>query len=58
MMVDGRCTDMSAVSILKATQPCIEPVRCKCRRGCRRHLANTIEPSTCGGDASFCQITL
>ena len=23
-----------------------------------RHLANTIEPSTCGGDAACCQITL
>ena len=23
-----------------------------------RHLANTIEPSVCGGDAVFCQITL
>ena len=24
----------------------------------RRHLANTIEPSTCVGDAACCQITL
>jgi len=24
----------------------------------RRHLANTIEPSTCGGDVTLCQITL
>jgi len=23
-----------------------------------RHLSNTIEPSTCGGDAAFCQNTL
>jgi len=23
-----------------------------------RQLANTIEPSMCGGDAAFCQITL
>jgi len=23
-----------------------------------RHLANTIEPSVCGGDAASCQITL
>jgi len=23
-----------------------------------RHLANTIEPSVCGGDAVLCQITL
>jgi len=23
-----------------------------------RHLANTIEPSMCGGDAAFCQVTL
>jgi len=23
-----------------------------------RHLANTIEPSMCGGDAALCQITL
>jgi len=23
-----------------------------------RNLANTIEPSMCGGDAAFCQITL
>ena len=23
-----------------------------------RHLANTSEPSVCGGDAAFCQITL
>jgi len=22
-----------------------------------RHVANTIEPSVCGGDAAFCQIT-
>ena len=24
----------------------------------RCYLANTIEPSVCGGDAAFCQITL
>jgi len=23
-----------------------------------RHLTNTIQPSMCGGDAAFCQITL
>jgi len=23
-----------------------------------RHMANTIEPSVCGGDADLCQITL
>jgi len=23
-----------------------------------RHMANTIQPSVCGGDAVFCQITL
>jgi len=23
-----------------------------------RHLANTIEPSVCGGDAVLCQVTL
>jgi len=29
------------------------------RRGAQwRHLANTIEPSMCGGDAAYCQITL
>jgi len=28
-----------------------------CVRGAHwRHLANTIEPSMCGGDATFCQI--
>jgi len=24
----------------------------------RHHLVNTIEPSVCGGDVAFCQITL
>jgi len=48
---------MSAVDILKATQKRTEPVRCECRWGAYwRHLANTIELSTCRGDAVFCQI--
>ena len=60
-MVDGRCPDMSAVDILEATQ------RSKPRTGTAqmptvhiywRHMANTIEPSVCGGDAVFCQISL
>jgi len=33
-MADGRCRDMSAVDILKATQQETEPVRCGCRWGC------------------------
>jgi len=49
---------MSAVDILKATQQRTEPVRCECRSGAYwRNLANTIEPSMCGGSAAFCQIT-
>jgi len=28
------------------------------RGACWRHLANTIEPSVCGGDSALCQITL
>ena len=28
------------------------------RGGHRRHLANTVKPSVCGGDAACCQITL
>ena len=53
-----------SVDILKATQQGAEPVRCGCRLGCTgweahwRHLANTIEPHVCGGDAACCQITL
>jgi len=31
---------------------------CPYVRGHRRNLANTIEPSVCGGDAALCQITL
>jgi len=45
-MADGRCPDMSAVVILKATQPRTEPVQCECWWGAyRRHLASTTEPS-------------
>jgi len=54
-------------SLLKATQQRAEPVR-RGRMdpdwgvldaGCTlRHLANTIEPSVCGGDAALRQITL
>ena len=29
-----------------------------CMGAHRRHLANTTEPSVCGGDAALCQITL
>jgi len=58
-MADGGCPDMSAVDILKATQKRTEQVRCECRWGAYwRHLANTTEPSMCGGDAAFCLITL
>ena len=49
-MADSRCPDMSAIDILKATQ-----------QGQDRHdwdvpwrnLANTTEPSMCGGDAAL-----
>ena len=58
-MTDGRCPNMSAVDILKATQQRTEPVRFECRCDAHwRHLANTTEPSVCGGDAACCQITL
>jgi len=54
-MADGRCPNMSAIDILKVTQQRTEPVRCECRWGAHwRRLANTIEPSMCGGDAAFC----
>jgi len=33
-MADGRCLDMSAVIILKATQQGSAPVRCGCRLWC------------------------
>jgi len=57
-MTDGRCPDMSAVDILKATQQRTELVRCECWWGAYwRNLANTTEPSMCGGDAASCQIT-
>jgi len=57
-VADGRCPDMSAVDILKATQQRTEPVRCECRWSAYwRNLSNTIEPFVCGGDAAFCQIT-
>jgi len=54
---------MSAVDILKATEQGTALVRCGCRSGCTilvywRNLANTTEPSVCGGDAALCQITL
>jgi len=50
---------MSVVDILKATQQHTEPVRCECRSGAYwRNLANMVDPSMCGGDAAFCQITL
>jgi len=49
-MADGRCLDMSD----NATQQRAEPVGCECRWGVYwRHLANTSEPSMCGGDAAF-----
>jgi len=52
-MADGRCPGMSTVDILKATQQGTEPVRCGCRWDVYwRNLANAIEPSVCGGDAS------
>jgi len=60
----GHARTCPAVDILKATQQGAAPVRCGCRFGCARwgahwrHLANTIEPSVCGGDAALCQITL
>jgi len=50
-VVHGRCPDMPAVDILKATKQGKEPVQCGCRWGAySRHMANTIEPSMCGGD--------
>jgi len=60
----GHARTCPAVGILKVTQQGLEPVRCGCRFGCARwdahwrHLANTTEPSVCGGDAALCQITL
>jgi len=48
---------MFAVDKLKATQQRAEPERCECQWGeYWRHMANTIEPSMCGGDAAFYQI--
>jgi len=53
-----------AVDILKATQQRAALVWCECQAGCTRrgadwhHLANTSEPSVCGGDAALYQITL
>jgi len=56
------CRTCPVVDILKATQQGAAPVQCGCRLGWTRrgahwrHLANTIEPSVCGGDATLCQI--
>jgi len=50
---------MSTVDILKATQECTEPVRWKCSLGAYwRNQVNMIEKSMCGGDKTFCQITM
>ena len=55
---------MSDADILKETQQGAERVWCGCQLGCTRwgahwrNLANTIDPSVCGGDAALCQITL
>jgi len=58
-MAEGQCPAMSAVDILKATQQGPEPVRRQCWwGGYWRNLANTIEPSVCGGDVALCQITV
>jgi len=62
-MADGRCQEMSAVDVLKATQHGTVPVRCECADWSVlythwRHLSNTTEPSVCGSDAAFCQLTL
>ena len=36
-----------------------QPFLAFCKRGAHcRHLANTTEPSMCGGDAALCEITL
>jgi len=59
-MADSRCPNISAADILEATQQRTEPV-CSANADAVayfRHLANTIEPPMCGGDAAFCQITL
>jgi len=61
----GHARTCPAVDILKTTHQGAEPVRCGYRLGLRtkwgahwRYLANTIEPSVCGGDAAYslCQI--
>ena len=58
-MAAGRCADTPAVDILNATQQSTERARCRCWWGAYwRHLANAIELSVCGGDATLCQITL
>ena len=49
-----------AVDVLKATHQEAERVQCGCRSGVLDggarccHLANTTEPSACGGDAALC----
>jgi len=61
----GDALTCPVVDILKAIQQGAEPVRYECRLeraidgGAHwRNLANTTEPSVCGGDAALCQITL
>jgi len=55
---------VGAVDILRATQQGAAPARCGCRLECTRwgaqwrQLANTTEPSVCGGDAALCQMRL
>ena len=60
----GHARTCPAVTILGVTQRGVGPVWCRCQLGCTRwgahwhHLANTIDPPVCGGDAASCQITL
>jgi len=66
----AHCTvlSLSAVSCTKTAEPIEMPSRVLIGVGPRkhvvdggqywRHLANTVEPSMCGGDAAFCRITL
>ena len=61
-MVDDQCPDMSEIDALKATQKGQYRYGADADWGVLeggtylRNLANTIEPSMCGGDAALCQI--
>jgi len=55
------CLDMPAVDILKVTQQRQKWYIADANWGGGAHwhpLANTTEPSVCGGDAALCQITV